>query len=83
MDAKQGSHSKRTLIGTIIVFALIIVIALFNVLRSFWEYEEGNIEYSKVEKEYVNVMTVPEAKPSAKKNENNEEEAEEEEEVRR
>ena len=78
MDAKQGSHSKRTLIGTIVVFALIIVIALFNVLRSFWEYEEGNIEYSKVEKDYVNVMAIPEAKPSAKAKDDDTEEAEEE-----
>lgn len=77
-DIEKGKKGKH-LVGIIVMCVLLVVIAAFNMIRSFWEYEAGKQEYSKVEKEYVSVVD-PVEKATAPKASAEEEEAEEEEE---
>ncbi|MBR2187165.1 MAG: class B sortase [Lachnospiraceae bacterium] len=77
-DIEKGKRGKH-IVGLIFLCGLLIVIAVFNMTRSFWEYEAGKQEYSKVEKEYVSLVDPVEkaAAPGAEAEAEEEEEEEE------
>lgn len=69
-----GGSGKRVII-VVIICAVLIGAAVFNLFRSLWAYEEGNIEYSKVNEKYVSVIEAPVTKTvTAEEGEEEEEE---------
>ncbi len=62
-NKEKDIHSRRNLVSVLVILGLLVIVAAFNMIRSIWEYQAGDLEYSKVEKEYVSVLDVENVKP--------------------